>query len=103
MTTRIKYPRKRTSRPLPFTGPRGFCECGHTGDGSDTQHADQTTRFAGVNKGNGRCIVPGCPCLAYTTARRTPEFDAYCTDAQGWLYRSLKEQSAGRERIAAKR
>jgi hypothetical protein len=82
MTTRVRYPKKRPSPPLAFQGPKGICLCGHTGNGSDSQHSDTHFQYNTESGGNGACTITDCDCRAYAPARRTPEFEVYCHDKQ---------------------
>lgn len=40
------------------------CRCGHTGDGPDSQHADEP-----LEDGHGACNVEGCSCERFVWAR----------------------------------
>jgi hypothetical protein len=49
----------------PWPGPRSFCECGHTGDGPNSQHADSVHGA----RGHGKCLYRDCPCGKFTWDR----------------------------------
>jgi len=72
----------RRRQPQTFTGPKGVCACGHTGNGAHSEHADTMFRYDTPLAGNGVCIIPGCTCTEFVTAHRTPEFAAYCNEKQ---------------------
>lgn len=42
--------------------PKSVCYCGHTGDGGQSQHADN------FQHGHGSCLVRGCDCKQFTWA-----------------------------------
>ena len=47
------------------SGPKSFCFCGHTGDGENSQHADEICM--GFREfGSGKCLVKGCDCTRFT-------------------------------------
>jgi hypothetical protein len=47
--------------------PLSICECGHTGDGANSEHA---TIF---QYGHGACNVDGCNCKQFTWVKWTAE------------------------------
>lgn len=80
MTIRIRRSRKATSPPLAFNGPRGICQCGHTGNGPNGDHRDSTLHTGDTTLGTGVCNAPSCMCSRFVTAARTPEFQAFLDD-----------------------
>ena len=50
-----------------WRGPRSVCICGHTGDGSDSDHMDL------LSKGHGPCRE--CDCQRFTWAGFTQKFE----------------------------
>lgn len=42
-------------------GGKSYCECGHRGDGPNSQHEDRT-KYA---PGHGKCTVEGCACTKF--------------------------------------
>ncbi len=58
--------------------PKGYCECGHTGDGPNGQHAP-----TGLGTpGHGPCMVEGCPCKHFTWICWTKEMNKVFTAAR---------------------
>lgn len=51
-------------RPSMPKRAQSVCECGHEGDGPDSQHLG-----VGPAAGHGRCTVPTCRCEKFTWAR----------------------------------
>jgi hypothetical protein len=57
--------------------PKSVCQCGHTGDGAASEHADTALAVLGMQvKGHGRCLVPGCACERFTWGRFNDVFQA---------------------------
>jgi hypothetical protein len=50
-----------------FVGPMGICECGHTGDGKNSQHG-------GIH-GTGRCHI--CSCQGMIWEQRTKKYQNF--------------------------
>lgn len=50
------------------TTVRSICECDHTGDGTNSQHADKTSLISSneLSVGHGECTVKGCDCVQFT-------------------------------------
>ncbi len=51
-----------------WRGPRSECECGHYGDGSDTEHSNTH------QQGHGRCLVSGCGCVQFVWIKFAKRF-----------------------------
>ena len=68
----MKLPKKSSieKRRLYATwrGPRSECECGHYGDGTDTEHRNTFL------KGHGQCLVPGCGCPQFVWIKFADRF-----------------------------
>lgn len=54
-----------------FVGPKSICQCGHTGDGENSEHGPT------VAQGHGRCNVPGCLCAHFRWKAYTLAFDKF--------------------------
>ncbi len=52
--------------------PKSMCECGHSGDGPNSNHGDSP-----LVKGHGKCYVPGCSCKKFTWLSFYPHYEAY--------------------------
>jgi len=50
-----------------WKGGKSFCECGHTGDGDNSQHAGLL--------GHGPCKHPNCNCVKFTWVTFVPEYE----------------------------
>lgn len=81
MPAHRKRSKTATSPPLAFAGPRGICVCGHTGNGPNSDHADDNLRTSDTVQGTGVCHAPDCQCSRFQMARRTPEWQRYLDDA----------------------
>lgn len=68
-----------TTNHIDPTHARSICECGHSGDGPDSQHAGFI--------GHGPCFHEGCDCVRFTWKHFTSEFIA--------LYALTKRNTAG--------
>ena len=51
--------------PTAEIGCKGICTCGHTGDGSGSQHAESKKGLPGM----GACTVDGCRCSEFQFKR----------------------------------
>lgn len=56
---------------MDWTGPRGMCRCGHTGDGQGSEHHTlEDERAPGapaaLMEGRGACAVESCNCERFT-------------------------------------
>ena len=56
-----------------FVGPMGICECGHTGDGSGSEHGNSPLNGRGV----GACFL--CRCQKYVQMRWTRKYQNFLT------------------------
>jgi hypothetical protein len=56
------------------SSPKSICKCGHTGDGSNSEH---TEGEQGVAPGHGHCLVNRCKCSKFTWAKFTKTFVNY--------------------------
>jgi len=54
-----------------FVGPKSICLCGHTGDGTNSDHS---TLIGSSEDGTGECLVNGCDCTRFTWGRFTKKF-----------------------------
>jgi len=55
-------------------GPKSICQCGHSGDGPDSDHATDKGMM-NLAPGHSRCTVPGCDCQRFTWAGFSPEYE----------------------------
>ncbi len=55
-----------------FVGPKSLCQCGHTGDGENSDHANEQ-----VSGGSGACLVPGCVCGRFTWKQFTKKYETF--------------------------
>lgn len=61
---------KRATPTLVPTLPRDLCQCGHVGNGPNSQHDLSWYGFQRYAEGHGPCLVAGCPCKQFTWDRR---------------------------------
>jgi hypothetical protein len=47
----------------PYLAPKSMCQCGHNGDGPDSNHEDS------LIPGHGACNMPGCDCKKFRWAK----------------------------------
>jgi hypothetical protein len=52
-----------------FKDPRGICQCGHTGNGENSQHWDSPY------PGTGACVL--CRCTKYKEEKRTRKYQNF--------------------------
>jgi hypothetical protein len=56
-----------------FVGAKAICECGHTGEGENSEHSVWADAH-GNSLGMGRCSVPGCNCQKFVAIRSTKKY-----------------------------
>ena len=54
--------------------PKSVCQCGHSGDGPDSDHGSLNPVASQLQPGHGKCSVPGCDCEQFTWADFTEQF-----------------------------
>lgn len=57
--------------------PKSFCQCGHTGDGPNSEHDDT------VQAGHGACKASDCDCPKFSWARFTDLYRRIVTAGGG--------------------
>lgn len=60
-----------------WEGPCSVCTCGHTGDGSGSEHG---VRFG---EGHGSCSVSDCGCVQFSWVDWTPDLQKSLDALQG--------------------
>lgn len=62
--------------------PKSMCQCGHTGDGHDSDHGSDSAIISQLSPGHGRCSVKGCGCKHFSFKAFTPEFQKALDEAR---------------------
>jgi len=57
--------------PENYQKAKSMCDCGHHGDGPNSDHEDH------FQFGHGRCKVSGCDCIQFTWVGWTLPFEEY--------------------------
>ena len=60
----ITEEQRERSREYKERRPASICQCGHTGDGANSEHHD-----AAFAPGHNYCRVPGCSCTRFRWER----------------------------------
>lgn len=66
-TQMIDLNRIERSQKYSAENPKSVCQCGHTGDGANSEHDDS------LQAGHGACFE--CECVKFTWTKFTPEYD----------------------------
>ena len=54
--------------------PKSVCQCGHSGDGPDSDHGSANAVTSQLQPGHGKCSVPGCKCEQFTWSDFTEQY-----------------------------
>lgn len=61
----------KIKRAAEYDKAKSLCSCGHTGEGTTSDHRD------GFAPGYGPCKVKGCSCTKFSWVSFTPEFSKF--------------------------
>ena len=65
--------KKKQELARTWRGPKAVCVCGHSGDGTESDHRDGCGAL-GSALGHGACTVEGCRCRKFTWKGFTARF-----------------------------